>query len=170
MTASVPFSAPGRPPLTGESTATIFFRASPSAIRRAAVAPVVDVSMKIFTRLPSAIPRGPSATVSTTGGVGRLTKTISHADATAAGESRACAPRSTRGRMISALVSKIVRSRPASSRRRAMRPPILPTPTKPILSVATLHAHFLEDFFCDSEAIDAGRDAAIDGNGEEYLL
>ena len=44
---------------------------------------------------------------------------------------------------------------------------ILPTPTKPILSVATLHAHFLEDFFCDSEAIDAGRDPAIDSYLQE---
>ena len=35
ITASVPFSAPATPPLTGASTATIFFAFSPSATRLA---------------------------------------------------------------------------------------------------------------------------------------
>src|SRR5262245_55127426 len=64
----------------------------------------------------------------------------------------------------------MVRSSPASSRRRAIRPPILPTPTKPILSCATLHAHFLEDFPGDPEIVHPGRNAAIDGDLQENFL
>ena len=100
MTASVPFSAPGSPPLTGESTATMFFFAQAlcdTARGRCARRRRIDEDLHAAA---FGNPSRPSATASTTGGVGRLTKTISHADATAAGESRACAPRSTRGRMI----------------------------------------------------------------------
>ena len=52
MTASVPFLAPPTPPLTGQSICTISFFANAAAVFAATCEPVVDKSMKRFTRLP----------------------------------------------------------------------------------------------------------------------
>jgi hypothetical protein len=65
------------------------------------------------------------------GGVGKLAKTISASEATAAGEPTRFAPSASSGRMAASLLSKIVRLLPASIKRRHIGPPIRPTPTKP---------------------------------------
>ena len=87
--ASVPFSAPDGPPLTGASTAVMPFFASPSATSLATRGPVVERSMKVFAFVPSITPPLPSATALTMSGVGRLTSTVSHCEATSAGGRRA---------------------------------------------------------------------------------
>ena len=92
ITASVPATAPATPPLTGESTAVMPFAASAAAISRAAVAPVVERSITVFTFDPPATPPAPSATSRTIGGVGRLSSTVSTAEATAADDAAARAP------------------------------------------------------------------------------
>ena len=51
ITATVPFSAPGTPPLTGASICTMFFAASSLKTRCAITAPVVERSTKRRTRL-----------------------------------------------------------------------------------------------------------------------
>jgi hypothetical protein len=90
ITASVPATAPATPPLTGESTAVMPFAPSAAAISRAAVAPVVDRSITVFTFDP--LPTF-AATSRTIGGVGRLSSTVSTAEATSAGDAAARALR-----------------------------------------------------------------------------
>ena len=131
MTASVPFLAPARPPLTGASTATIFFSARPCATRCAARGPLVDMSMKVLIFEPLIAPVSPSAAFSTIAGVGRLAKTISASEATAEAEFARWQPRASNGARAASLVSKTLSVCPASSRRTAMCPPMRPTPTKP---------------------------------------
>ena len=92
MTARVPLSAPDGPPLTGASTATIPFSASPLATSLATRGPVVDRSMNILAFFPATMPFDDSATALTISGVGRLVRTISACDATSAGECAALAP------------------------------------------------------------------------------
>ena len=96
ITASVPFSAPLTPPLTGLSICTMLRAASSLKMRCAITEPVVERSTKRRTRLPSITPRGPVATASTMSGVGRLAITVSAASATSAGERAALAPRAVR--------------------------------------------------------------------------
>jgi hypothetical protein len=95
----VPFSAPATPPLTGASTAVMPLAASAAAISRAAVAPVVERSRTVLTiepaMTPSALPV-PSVTLRTIAGSGRLRRTVSTAEATAAGDAAANAPFATR--------------------------------------------------------------------------
>ena len=56
ITASVPFSAPAGPPLTGASTATMPFSSRPLATSIAIRGPVVDKSMNVLTLLPATTP------------------------------------------------------------------------------------------------------------------
>ena len=131
MTASVPLRAPARPPLTGQSTAVIFFSARPWATAVATRGPVVETSMKVLTLLPWISPPSPRVAFWTMAGVGRLAKTISAASPTAAGDAAALAPRAVRASTAAALVSKTVRLWPASSSRPAIKPPMRPTPMNP---------------------------------------
>src|SRR5262245_20697711 len=62
----------------------------------------------------------------------------------------------------------MVNGYPASIRRRASLPPILPTPIKPTRSSDI--AQLLEDFFRQPEAVHSCRDAAIDGNLQKYFF
>jgi len=104
MTASVPFTAPLTPPLTGAST-SVFLGLNPSAINLAAPGPVVDKSITMLARFPAMIPSGPNATALTMSGVGRLVSTISADDATSAGDFARRAPRATSGFVASLCVS-----------------------------------------------------------------
>src|SRR4051812_20640180 len=178
MTASVPFTAPATPPLTGESTATILRVASSAAISCAARGPVVERSTNVLTFLPDAMPPSPSATCRTIAGVGRLTRTVSTAEATALGEVAAIAPRATNGCSAAARVSNTVREKPASSRRLAMGAPMLPRPMKPRSLFAMLAPRglflgvgfvFSEDFARYAERIDSGRHACVDRHLQQHL-
>ena len=136
MTASVPFSAPAIPPLTGASTAVIPFAASPSATRAATVEPVVETSMKIFTLLPSPMPLGPSATACTIGGVGRARE---HDLGSRSNGGRGLGPRCSqlhqrRYRVLALVVNRQIKT--GRSKRRTIGPPMRPTPTKPIVCFA----------------------------------
>ena len=71
--------------------------------------PVVDRSIKVTARLPSTRPLGPNTTLCTMSGVGRLTRTVSAADATSAGLAARRAPRATRGAIAASLLSNTVR-------------------------------------------------------------
>src|SRR5215510_4138367 len=62
----------------------------------------------------------------------------------------------------------MVNGYPASIRRRASLPPILPTPIKPTRSSDI--AQLLEDFFRQSEAVHGCRDAAIDANLQKHFF
>src|SRR5262245_22082921 len=62
----------------------------------------------------------------------------------------------------------MVNGYPASIRRRASLPPILPTPIKPTRSSDI--AQLLENFFGQPEAVHSRRDAAIDGNLQEHFF
>ena len=105
ITASVPFSAPVTPPLTGLSTHCTPWPESPSATRLAVPGPVVDRSSMISIALPPPSPSGPSATFSTTSGVGRLVSTTGTASATSRGDPAARAPRATAASTAAPLVS-----------------------------------------------------------------
>src|SRR5438046_2593217 len=94
--------------------------------------------------------------------------TISHCDATSAAEAAEWAPNSTNDRTRGSLVSQIVKSYPAWINRRARRPPIRPTPIKPMLCSAI--PVLLEHFSRDPEAIDGRRHAAIDRDLQEHFL
>src|SRR5262245_46950294 len=94
--------------------------------------------------------------------------TISHAEATAAAEAAARAPRSVNVRTAASSVSKMVSGNPPSIKRRASRPPIRPTPMKPTFSSDI--AHLLEDFSCDPEAVYGSRHAAIDRDLQEHFF
>src|SRR5262249_41484725 len=91
--------------------------------------------------------------------------TISQLDATSSTELASRAPSCANWRSASSPVSKTVNEIPPSIRRRARRPPILPTPIKPTLpsDISSL----LKPFTRDSEAIDSRLDAAIDRNLQE---
>jgi hypothetical protein len=132
ITASVPFSAPPTPPLTGESICTISRSPSVSKMRVAITEPVVDRSTKRRMRLPSISPPLPAATASTMSGVGRLAITVSTRSATSRTEFAASAPSATSRSIGSRRVSNTVTRWPASTRRRAIGKPILPSPMKPI--------------------------------------
>ncbi len=93
MTARVPFLAPLTPPETGASIHWMPRSARPAATRIAVPGPMVESSIRVLTRDPSAIPPAPSATCSTISGVGRLVSTISAAAATSAAERAPVAPR-----------------------------------------------------------------------------
>src|SRR5262245_5294096 len=94
--------------------------------------------------------------------------TISHIEATAAGEPAERAPFSVKERTIVSLVSKIVTSNPASIKRWTKRPPILPIPIYPTLrSDITL---LLENLSSQPEAVHGGRNTAIDGDLEKHLF
>ncbi len=103
--ASVPFSAPVGPPLTGASTAVMPLAASPAATSFATRGPVVERSTKVFALPPSITPPLPSATAFTMSGVGRLTSTVSHLDATSAGDVPRFAPRCSSRCIAVSLVS-----------------------------------------------------------------
>jgi len=105
ITATVPFSAPVGPPLTGASTAAMPFAASVAATSLAATGPVVDRSMKVFTLAPVATS---AATFLTMSGVGRLASTVVADAATSAGEAARLAPRCTRRATLVSLRSKTV--------------------------------------------------------------
>ena len=105
MTASVPFTAPLTPPLTGASTSVRFLGLNPSAINLAAPGPVVDKSIMMLARFPAMIPSGPNATALAMSGVGRLVSTISADEATSAGDFARRAPRATSGLVASLCMS-----------------------------------------------------------------
>src|SRR4051812_2878701 len=104
ITASVPFTAPAMPPLTGESTYVMPFSASALATVPATPGPVVDTSMTILA-VPLMRPPGERATAWTIGGVGRLTNTIGASIATSPADAATRAPRAANGAVASALVS-----------------------------------------------------------------
>src|SRR5260221_13093 len=87
MTASVPFTAPLMPPLTGASTSVRFLGLNPSAISLAAPGPLVDKSITMLARFPALIPSGPNVTALTISSVRRLVSTISSANAISAVDS-----------------------------------------------------------------------------------
>src|SRR5207244_1263442 len=89
-------------------------------------------------------------------------------DATAAADPAVFAPRAAKDCMIDSLESKIVSGMPASMRRRAMRPPIRPTPTKPTPSSDI--SHLLEHFARDSEAVHRCRHAAVARDLQKHFL
>src|SRR5437870_3170036 len=70
--------------------------------------------------------------------------------------------------MAASLVSNIVSRYPALIKRRARRPPILPTPMKP--TVSSDIAQLLEHFFRQPEAIDRSRHATVDCNLEKNFF
>ncbi len=105
ITATVPFSAPLTPPLTGRSMPVMPFAASASETLIAMRAPVVDMSRKRFTFLPSITPSLPVATALTMSGVGRLAITVSTRSATSLGDVAATAPMLVRRDIICPLVS-----------------------------------------------------------------
>jgi hypothetical protein len=105
MTASVPFTAPLMPPLTGASTRIRFLGLKLSAICLAAPGPLVDKSITMLARFPAMIPSGPSVTALTMSGVGRLVSIMSALDATSAGDFARRAPRATSGLVASLCVS-----------------------------------------------------------------
>ena len=84
------------------------FFASPSKTSLATRGPVVERSTNTFALLPSITPLLPSATAFTISGVGRLTSTVSHCDATSAGDLARFAPRCSSRCIAVSLVSKIV--------------------------------------------------------------
>src|SRR5262245_6574539 len=124
--------------------------------------------MKILTRVPSAIPFGPSATFCTICGVGKHVITISQTEATPAGDAADFAPSFSKSRTIAASVSKTVNGNPAATRRRARRPPIFPTPIKPKLSSDI--PQLLEHFPSEPETVHSRRNANIDGNLQKHFL
>jgi len=81
----------------------------------------------------------PGSVACTIGGVGRLMRTISAADATASADAADFAPRATSAFTASALVSYTVSGYPASSSRTAIGPPMRPTPTNPNSACAMSH-------------------------------
>ena len=119
------------PPLTGESTHTMFRSANPRATMVAMPGPVVDRSITVRTLDPCTRPRSPSATACTMLGVGRLMSTIEAVDATSCGDAAAFAPRSVSGFIAAALVSNTHSEWPASNSLDAMGPPMFPRPTNP---------------------------------------
>jgi hypothetical protein len=120
MTASVPFSAPPTPPLTGLSICTMLCGFSASEMRIAIREPVVERSTKRRTFLPLETPSGPVATVKTTSGVGRLANTVSTRSAMSRGEEAAVAPSAVTRETIWPLVSNTTSRWPASIKRRAI--------------------------------------------------
>ena len=75
-------------------------------------APVVEVSTKRRTRVPSITPFGPVATASTMSGVGRLAMTVSAWSATAAGEDAAA--RAARSERLDGLGPRVVHHEPVA--------------------------------------------------------
>ena len=108
ITASVPFSAPPTPPLTGQSICTMLFFASRPWIRTAICEPTVERSTKRLTRLPSITPPAPVATSSEACSDGRLASTLSQRSAMSFGDAAACAPSATSLSSASLLVSNTV--------------------------------------------------------------
>ena len=135
ITASVPFSAPPTPPLTGLSICTMSRCLSKSWIRTAICEPTVDRSTKRLTRLPSITPLAPVATSSEACSEGRLAITVSTRSATSLGEAAAYAPIATSLSTASLRVSNTTSWCLASIRRRAMGKPIFPRPINPMSMV-----------------------------------
>src|SRR6185503_8005842 len=113
MTASVPFAAPVTPPLTGESTQATPRSPAAFATTLATLGPLVERSIKVFTREPLRTPLSPRHTDWTTDGIGRLRKTTSAFDATSSADEALVTPRAVSGLIASGLVSKITSECPA---------------------------------------------------------
>ena len=135
MMPSVPASAPGTPPLTPASTSSM-----PDSRRRAPIAavcdglPLVRSTTIVPGSAPSTMPSGPKQTCSTSFEVGSERQIVRAAPATARGESAGCAPASVSRASASGCRSSATRPKPAPSTLRAIGPPMLPSPIKPIVS------------------------------------
>ena len=132
ITASVPFSAPPTPPLTGLSSWTMLRAFSRSWIFTAICEPMVERSMKRLTRLPSMTPPLPVATSSEACSEGRDAITVSTSSAMSLTDVPALAPSATSRSTAAFWVSNTVSLCPASISRRAIGKPIFPRPMNPI--------------------------------------
>ena len=95
---------------------------------RATLGPVVEQSAMIFVFFA---PVRPEQTFCTTSGVGRLKNATSVTFVTSSAELATCAPLFASSSVASFDVSNTVKLCPAASKRRAMCPPIRPTPMNP---------------------------------------
>ncbi len=135
ITDRVPSRAPFTPPDTGASSEAMSLAARPSATMPETFGPVVERSTKVLIFSPRITPSGPSAVSWTMAGLGRLASTSSAASAHALGEAPRVAPRAVSGSTAASLTSNTTRVWPASINRPAMRPPMRPSPMKPICMI-----------------------------------
>src|SRR5579883_1215363 len=136
MISCTPGGAPGWPMLTGASSAQAPFALNRSAMRRIRSGPPVEMSTYTSCgRMPSRMPLGPSATVSTICCVGSAVMMTSHRLASSAGEAARLAPRAKNGPTAASLRSNTTIGKPADWICSATGPPIFPNPMKPTVSM-----------------------------------
>lgn len=129
MIASVPFSAPRGPPLTGASSTETPRSRPASASRRATLGSEVLVSTtRLSEDAPASTPRGPSTTLSTSFGVGSEVIVTSAPSAAPAGSSARSAPSEHSASTAGETGSQTITPCPAPISRRDIRAPIRPTP------------------------------------------
>ena len=132
----VPLWAAAAPPEIPASRKLMRFAASSPPMRRVESGELVLRSTTIVpSRAAAMSPSSPNTTASTALLSGNESRTMSDSDMTVPGSGRARAPASM---MLSACRSKPATGTPASTMRRAMRPPMLPSPTNPIRSSDTM--------------------------------
>src|SRR5262245_10644271 len=135
ITVSVPCAAPIAPPETGASTSSTPAPTSSSASRRTIAHELVERSTWTSPRrAPARIPASPRTTDSTSTGPGSEVITTRQRAATSRGLAALRAPASASGRSASGRRSWTTSACPASSSRRAIGAPIVPTPMKPTSS------------------------------------
>src|ERR1044072_4712778 len=97
-----PARAPRGPPLTGESSVTMFLLVSSAAISLIATEPMVDISTYVRSDAAPLAPPVPNATARLTSGEGRHANAVSAPVAASRGEVATTPPRFTSGAIASA--------------------------------------------------------------------
>src|SRR5690606_5903686 len=130
---SVPFCAPRTPPETGASTQRMPAEAaSRAAMSRVARGEMLEQSTSnVPARAPAAMPSVPKTTASTAALSDTHRNTMSARRATSAGDVHGAAPAAQAARSFAAFRLKALTREPASSSRRTIGSPILPSATKP---------------------------------------
>ena len=132
MIARLPCSAAPGPPETGASrNSRPVFSFSAAAMRFVASSSVVERSTSRPPRDASATPSGPSSAFSTAAVEVTQTSSVSQRPATSAGEPAVSTPASAAAFSLSCWGSKPTTVRPQAISRRAMAPPIRPSPRIP---------------------------------------
>ena len=133
MNVNVPSCAACTPLLTGASRYVAPRSANSRASARLNAGPMVLVSStKVPGRTDDESPSAPLMTISTSVGLGRLVMMFGQSAATCDGVERICAPRRASSAQAFGFTSQTAKRWPASSRRRPIGPPILPTPMNPM--------------------------------------